>query len=229
MILAPRSDVGQPWAANDAAERGLACYAGLQETSALIRTHVMKVFVLAGSALLLGGLLTSCSRAPEKAAAKVKAAAEARANTLREERRAAEAANTDEQRLERIPLPSKNVYESIHVRRNWKNPFLVVRRSALTLSTNATDMATPKSRRNSASKKAAAKQPGLELKLSDLPAALSALPQDAWPLGRVIAVQEDPAETRKDRPEVRRNLENTLQVLNNLGVVTYDWPQRAGR
>jgi hypothetical protein len=40
----------------------------------------------------------------------------------------------------------------------------------------------------------------------------------------VIAVQEDPAETRRDRPEVRRNVEATMQLLNTLGVVSYDWP-----
>ena len=48
--------------------------------------------------------------------------------------------------------------------------------------------------------------------------------REDWPYGRVIAVEEDPAETRANRLQVRRNVEATMQVLNNLGVVIYEWP-----
>jgi hypothetical protein len=40
----------------------------------------------------------------------------------------------------------------------------------------------------------------------------------------VVAVQEDPAEVSADRVQVRRNIEATMQILNNLGIVTYEWP-----
>jgi hypothetical protein len=64
----------------------------------------------------------------------------------------------------------------------------------------------------------------LVLRLSDLSEALTALPQEAWPYGRVIAVEEDPTAPRPDRIQVRRNVETTIQVLNDLGVVVYEWP-----
>jgi hypothetical protein len=64
----------------------------------------------------------------------------------------------------------------------------------------------------------------MEVRLSDLPDALGALPQEEWPYGRVVAVEEDPAETRSNRLQVRRNVEATMQILNNLGIVIYEWP-----
>ncbi len=64
----------------------------------------------------------------------------------------------------------------------------------------------------------------LVLRLSELPEALVALPQEAWPYGRVIAIEEDPVAPRPDRIQVRRNVETTIQVLNDLGVVVYEWP-----
>ena len=71
---------------------------------------------------------------------------------------------------------------------------------------------------------AIARRQELELRLPDLADALSALPEEDWPYGRVIAVEEDPAETRANRRQVRQNVESTMQVLNNLGVVIYEWP-----
>jgi len=70
----------------------------------------------------------------------------------------------------------------------------------------------------------AARRRVLDLRLSDLPEALAALPESTWPYGRVIAVEEDPLEQKQDRAQVRGNVEATMQVLNDLGVVIYDWP-----
>jgi hypothetical protein len=44
-----------------------------------------------------------------------------------------------------------------------------------------------------------------------------------WPYGRVIAVEEDPTAPRQDGPAVRRNVEATMQMLSDLGVVVYEW------
>jgi hypothetical protein len=73
-------------------------------------------------------------------------------------------------------------------------------------------------------KPAKARRQELEIRLNDLPDALGALPSEEWPYGRVIAVEEDPAETRANRLQVRRNVEATMQLLTNLGVVIYEWP-----
>ena len=72
---------------------------------------------------------------------------------------------------------------------------------------------------------AAARRRVLDLRLSDLPEALAALPENTWPYGRVIAVEEDPLAARPDRAQVRSNLEGTMQVLNDLGIVVDEWPQ----
>ncbi len=75
----------------------------------------------------------------------------------------------------------------------------------------------------------AARRRVLDLRLSDLAEALAATPEGVWPYGRVIAVEEDPLEQRTDRAETRRNLEATVQMLNDLGVVVYDWPSSGPR
>jgi len=42
----------------------------------------------------------------------------------------------------------------------------------------------------------------------------------------VIAVAESPMANPKDRPRIRRNVETTIQQLNDLGVVVEEWPSR---
>jgi hypothetical protein len=64
----------------------------------------------------------------------------------------------------------------------------------------------------------------LDLRFSDLPEALASVPQESWPYGRVVALEEDPNEVRGDRIQIRRNVESTIEMLNNLGVVVYEWP-----
>jgi len=73
---------------------------------------------------------------------------------------------------------------------------------------------------------AAARRQELQLRPADLVPALLALPRAAWPYGRVIAIAESPAASRKDRPKVRRNVEAAIQQLNDLGIVVEEWPTR---
>ena len=42
----------------------------------------------------------------------------------------------------------------------------------------------------------------------------------------MIAVAESPLAAPKDRPKVRRNVETTIQKLNDLGIVVEEWPGR---
>jgi hypothetical protein len=72
----------------------------------------------------------------------------------------------------------------------------------------------------------AARRQELELRLSDLNSAVAAIPEGAWPYGRVIAVAESPSAAPKDRPRVRRNVEAVIRQLNDLGVVVEEWPSR---
>jgi hypothetical protein len=68
-----------------------------------------------------------------------------------------------------------------------------------------------------------ARRRNLDVRVSDLPAALNAIPEDAWPYGRVVAVEEAHEIPVHARAEVRRNVETVLKSLGDLGVVAYEW------
>lgn len=154
----------------------------------------------------------------------MEAAAKAREQAMKQERTQAATLDADRQELDSVPLPSKRVYEAIHTRASWQNPFLVVTKSTVSLTMLYPDMGPAHAPGDSLLRPQAARRERLELRLSELPQALSALPQNVWPYGRVVAVQDDPTAPKQDRPQVRRNEEATLQILNDLGVVAYEWP-----
>ena len=118
---------------------------------------------------------------------------------------------------------------AIHTRQSWANPFLVVSNSTVNLSILLADNGPAGSPGSDILRPVAARRRVLDLRLSNLPEALAASPEGSWPYGRVIAVEEDPLEQKVDRAQVRRNLEATIQILNDLGVVVYDWPTSGPR
>lgn len=126
--------------------------------------------------------------------------------------------------LEEIPPPAKSRYMAIRTKSSWNNPFLVV--SSKTVSLRVMNPEPPASGLlpGHLMQPVSARKNLLELRLSDLPEALASIPESDWPYGRVIAVEEDPSEGRADRVQVRRNVEATMKVLNDLGVVAYEWP-----
>ena len=134
----------------------------------------------------------------------------------------AAASELDRQRalMERIPLPTKSMYVSVHEAGAWANPFLTVDAEALTLrvaldTVNSGTNGQPASRR-----------PEMHLQIDDLAQALTALPPGAWRYGRVIAVAESTQAKPEDRPKVRRNVEAAIKKLNDLGIVVNEWPVR---
>jgi hypothetical protein len=72
----------------------------------------------------------------------------------------------------------------------------------------------------------AARRQELQLRPADLDEAVAAIPAGAWHYGRVIAIAESPSASPKDRPKVRRNVEDAIKHLNDLGVVVEEWPSR---
>ena len=66
----------------------------------------------------------------------------------------------------------------------------------------------------------------MQIRQKDLVDALIALPEGAWPYGRVVAIEESPLADRKARPAIRRQIEAAIQQLNDLGVVVDEWPAR---
>ncbi len=144
-----------------------------------------------------------------------------------EARKAAQAAqqakDAARQEIDEIPPPAKSRYLAVHTENNWANPFLTVGRETIHMRVILPD-ATPNAYGTGTMLRPAdARKQELDIRLADLPTALAAVPQGSWPYGRVIAVEETPIETKADRPAVRRNVEATIQVLNDLGIVVDEW------
>ena len=137
--------------------------------------------------------------------------------------------NTAREQLDQIPPPSKSRYLAIHTIENWGNPFLIVGKKNVTLRIYYPDPVASGALPggvlpNTMLRPSGARKRELDLRLSDLPDALAALPSESWGYGRVIAVEEDPSTLRPDRPQMRRNIEVAIQMLNDLGVVVDEWP-----
>jgi hypothetical protein len=132
--------------------------------------------------------------------------------------------NADRDEIDQIPPPSKVRYLSVHSSDGWANPFLTVHRDTVELriifpqTTGA-----PVDGGSSLLHPAAARTQTMDVRLTDLPDALAAIPSYAWPYGRVIALEESEAAKRTDRAQVRRTEEATIQVLNDLGIVVDEW------
>ncbi len=190
---------------------------------------MMKSLTASAILLLLASTLVSCSRSARHPASSIEAAAAAREHALQQARAVAAALDQDRQELETVPPPSKNLYMAIHTRQSWTNPFVIVSKSTVNLTILMADNGPAGSPGSEILRPVAARRRELDLRLSDLPEALAATPASVWPYGRVIAVEEDPLEQKTDRAQTRRNLEATMQMLNDLGVVIYEWPANGPR
>lgn len=153
-------------------------------------------------------LLTGCSRA--SAGTPIAAANPQAIEAAREQ-------------LDLIPPPSKTRYMAVHSLTTWENPYLTVQQNMATLhvtlaDANPTDLGT-----GGMLRPVNARKQDVTVRLSDLPSALDAVPQNSWPYGRVVAIEEAHDTPASDRPAVRRNVEATIKTLGDLGVVVYEW------
>jgi hypothetical protein len=128
--------------------------------------------------------------------------------------------------LAHIPLPTKSLYINVHEPAEWSNPFISVDADYLTLHVTMADANPSTVGEGTMLRPTGARRQELQLRPADLPQALIALPDRAWQYGRVVAVSESPLADRKKRPIVRRNVEATIQKLNDLGIVVDEWPNR---
>lgn len=150
-------------------------------------------------------------------------------NAVKAEKEAqAYATERDQERaqLEQIPLPTKSLYVDVHEPAQWANPFLAIGTETVTLRILLPDENPSPSGQGTMLRPEAARRQELQLRPADLARAIVAIPPGAWHYGRVIAVAESPLASRKDRLKVRRNVEITIQQLNDLGVVVEEWPAR---
>lgn len=133
--------------------------------------------------------------------------------------------DTVQQELELIPPPSKTRYMAVRTLSNWENPYITVQADMLTLHVLLADANTSLMGVGGMTRPLAARRRDLTVRVDDLPAALSAVPQNAWPYGRVVAIEEAHDTPAKARPQVRRTMEIVMQRLSTLGVVVYEWPE----
>ena len=127
------------------------------------------------------------------------------------------------QQLELIPPPSKTRYMAVRSLTSWENPYLTVQGSMVTLHVLIADANTSPLGQGGLLRPVGARRRNLDVRVNDLPAALNAIPESAWPYGRVVAVEEAHEIPVSARAEVRRNVESVLKTLGDLGVVVYEW------
>ena len=130
---------------------------------------------------------------------------------------------TAREQMELIPPPSKTRYMAIHSLSEWENPYLTVQENMATLHITQADANTSDLGVGGMLRPVGARRQDLNIRVIDLPAALNALPEDSWPYGRVVAIEEAHDTPSSARPAVRRNMEAAMKTLGDLGVVVYEW------
>ncbi len=127
------------------------------------------------------------------------------------------------QQLELIPPPSKTRYMSVKSLTVWENPYVTVQGGMVTLHVMTADANTSGLGEGGMLRPMGARRQDLNVRLGELTAALNAVPENSWPYGRVVAVEEAHNIPASARPEVRRNMETVIKNLSDLGVVVYEW------
>ena len=172
--------------------------------------------------LLLSALLSGC-RKEEQAVSRVASTAQAA-----EQKAQAASAEKDQQRVQlaRIALPTKSRYVDVHEPGQWANPFLSFDAQMINLRIVQADANPSTLGQGGLLRPAAARREELQIRPKNLVEALIALPESAWPYGRVVAIEESPLADKRQRPMIRRQIEAAIQQLNDLGVVVVEWPAR---
>jgi hypothetical protein len=176
----------------------------------LARTRIAPALL---APVLIAGMLAGCSRSSSVSNAGARSAStqqHAQIELIREQ-------------LDLIPPPSKNRYMAVHSLSAWENPYITVQDGMLTLHVTVADANPSNLGVGGILRPVAARRQDLNIRTGDLGIALNAVPQTAWPYGRVIAIEEAHDTPPSARPQMRRNMEAAMQSLNDLGIVVYEW------
>lgn len=131
------------------------------------------------------------------------------------------------QELTQVPPPAKKAsyYSAIQYESQWQNPFISVETGTLQLRIYLPDENPSQIDRGGLTRLSAARKHTLTIRLGDLPRALTSLPNNAWPYGRIVAVG-DALEAPKYQAQLRRNLAITENALQDMGIQVEDWSNR---
>jgi hypothetical protein len=131
-------------------------------------------------------------------------------------------ANTQREQLDMIPPPSKNRYMVVRSMESWQNPYITVQPGMLELHVTLADANPSPVGAGGMLRPEAARRQVLNISFDKLGEAMAAIPQTAWPYGRVIAIEEAHKTPAKAEPAVRRAMEMAVGTLSDLGIVVYD-------
>ena len=129
---------------------------------------------------------------------------------------------TEREQIDLIPPPSKSRYMAVHSFDSWENPYITIQPGMLTLHVLLADTNPGAFGSGGMLRPVGARREELNIGFDKLGEAMAAIPESAWPYGRVVAVEEAHKTPAKQEPLVRRNLETTVGTLNDLGIVAYD-------
>ncbi len=104
----------------------------------------------------------------------------------------------------RIPKPDPKKYHTVRHAKDWKNPYLVVRRDGIEI-VGITAV-------------------GHAIAVDSVPGVLKGLPDSAWPYGLVVAVQDIGLTSQGDPLRIEANRQKLLTLLKKLGIVIDLWP-----
>jgi hypothetical protein len=126
------------------------------------------------------------------------------------------------EQLDQIPPPTKSRYMAVHSFDSWQNPYLTVQAGMLELHITQADANPTPIGVGGIMRPIAARQQEVNISLDSLGEAVTAVPQTAWPYGRVMALEEAHKTPASAEPAIRRAMEATISRLNDLGIVVYD-------
>jgi len=117
---------------------------------------------------------------------------------------AAHIAQTSRSLENRIPKPDPKKYHSVQDAKDWKNPYLIVRRDGIEI-VGMTPV-------------------GRAITVESVPGVLERLPASAWPYGLVVAVQDIILSGKTDLAHIEANRTKLLNLLKELGIAVDRWP-----
>ncbi|MFZ0518895.1 MAG: hypothetical protein WCD77_19015 [Acidobacteriaceae bacterium] len=126
------------------------------------------------------------------------------------------------QELTQIPPPLKSVYLNINQESQWQNPFISVEQNMIQVRIYLPDENASPIDRGGITRLSSARKQVVNVRLAQLPRALSSLPDGAWPYGRVVAIGKE-KDTPQDRAWLPNHLDITVRTLQDMGVVVDDW------
>jgi hypothetical protein len=104
----------------------------------------------------------------------------------------------------RVPKPDPKKYHAVQDGKDWKNPYLIVRRDGIEI-VGMTVV-------------------GQAIPVDSVPGVLKGLPNSAWPYGLVVAVQDIGLVSEGDPPRIEANRKRLLMLLKKLAIAVDRWP-----